>query len=239
MQRRGNREDGGGASDRRGTVVGYEIGSVVARRATQRNCGTGTGTETEAEAEAKPERGSKRRRSGDGSQEANSRTGGSEAASERCNLDVRKTVILRIQLLRADPQPGATRVSIYTGPTSTRNHARWPPARPPNPYLSIRPPVRSLATRPLAFHANLAYPCPPFPWPRISQSNLASASASRSCTLCASNDRSRLPIAAVDRVACMLVCPAVGVAEGAMAGAVVGVMAGAMVGEMLGESETG
>ena len=55
MQRRGNREDGGGALDRRGTAVGYGIGSVVARRATQRDCGNGDGTETETEAEAEAE----------------------------------------------------------------------------------------------------------------------------------------------------------------------------------------
>src|SRR6266705_1783559 len=153
MQRRGNREDGGGASDRRGTVVGYEIGSVVARRATQRDCGTGTGTETgtEAEGEAEPERGRKLRRSGDGSQEANSRTGGSEAASERCNLDVRKTVILRIQLLRADPQPGATRVSIYKTdldpqpcPLASCSSSQSIPFHPGSHALAC-PPVRPLS----------------------------------------------------------------------------------------------
>ena len=82
----------------------------------------------------------------------------SEAASERCKLDVMVTVILRIRLLRADPQSGTTLISICIRPTSTRNHTRWPPAHPPNPYLSTRSPVRLLTTRPLTFHPSARYP---------------------------------------------------------------------------------
>ena len=99
-----------------------------------------------------------------------------------------KEPILRIQLLRADPSSGAAGLYIHLA-----RHATHIPAVPVNKRQTLRnyapipehPPEPSIAS---SFGVTVS---------RTSHSSATSAYASKSFIICASKDRSRLPITAV------------------------------------------